>query len=609
MTTPQYLEFRAPTAGALAADLERRTIAGVVAPFDTYARLATGQVAAFAPGSITLGDRTKLNLDHDAKQPIGVHASSTADGGALTATFRIPEGPRGDAALLEASAGLRDGFSVGADVLRAEDRPEGLYVLAATVRHVALLSEPAYEAARVTAVRAGAPAHPITPPIIPNPNHRYQQEAATMAEATTATEAAAPPNVIDTTATEAPTLTAAGAAAELAAGAAMGGAIVRDPYPYFPGGPHSMLRDYVLSTEGNVEAGGRLALAQRMNTEPRYVAGACLALAAMAAPGLSAAAGSTTANPQLVPPGYRPDLWVPLLAYEAPVWSSLRHLPISDFTPFTIPKEVSRSGLSGKPADELAPIAVGAITTGNVTVTPEEVSGAYAFSRALAMSSNPAIDAIATNAVREEYLRDLETRALAFFTAAGNSSAVATTYADGVTFVAQMRAAMAAQRIAEHSPTNAMISPTKEYLAAVGADDAQKRPLLGWDRVPNLYGPGTQADGAAEASILGVPVLPNGAAPMPANKVLMLAGGEAVAFVLPVMNFRFEADGTNPKVITLVAYGGVAFWTRRTSGVTVATNTTPIAGDTMTIEGLDEGDPDDRRAVPELDAPKAKAAR
>ena len=149
-----YLEVTAPTAG-LAADRERRTISGLVVPWDTYAPVSTGQRAAFAPGSLTLSPYAKMNLDHDPTKPVGVlvNSESTAEG--MRASFRIPEGPAGDQALADAASGLRDGLSIGADVETSDDTEAGTYVTAARVRHVALLSEPAYEAARVTHVAAG----------------------------------------------------------------------------------------------------------------------------------------------------------------------------------------------------------------------------------------------------------------------------------------------------------------------------------------------------------------------------------------------------------------------------------------------------------------------
>ena len=87
------LRTTAPASG-LAADAARRTIAGLVVPWDTFAQVSTGQTVSFARGSLTLGERSKLVLDHDPGRPVGVFVSSADTPGGLTATFRVPEGAR-----------------------------------------------------------------------------------------------------------------------------------------------------------------------------------------------------------------------------------------------------------------------------------------------------------------------------------------------------------------------------------------------------------------------------------------------------------------------------------------------------------------------------------
>lgn len=557
---PDYLELTA--APGVEADTAHRIIGGRVAPWNVYAVVSTGQRVAFAPGALAFDPRTKLNLDHDRTQPVGVFASSSADDSGAAAVFHVPPGDAGDRALADAASGLRDGLSVGAEILEAEETADGLYVRAARVRHVALLSEPAYPDAVVTTVAASTPTRDPEPddddeetdddrPAEPDPDPDDRG-------ASTVTDTAEP------------VLTAAGVAA--GAGTVQVG---REPYPYVLGGPYSMLRDAWASREGDEAAAARITRAQRMHNDPGLIRAAALAMVARPAD-VAAATGTTVTNPAVVPPAYRPELWTPLVGYEAPVYSSTIHLPISDFTPFTIPRELTRTGLSGTPADEVTPPAAGDITTGLNTVTPQQVMGSYAFSRTLAMSSNPAMDQIAMNALEQEWLKDMEGRAAAFFKTAANNQAASATYADGQTFIASARGQMAAQRVSRHMPTVAIVAPVKEYLGAVGADDAQKRPLLGWDGAPALYGPGEQGNAAASAAILGVPLLPEGAVAIGPDKVLYFAGQSAYSFVTPIMNFRFEASGTNPMVITLVKYSGVAFWTRYTSGVRLATNSTPL---------------------------------
>ena len=138
------------------ADTARRTITGMVVPWGTFAQVSTGQTVAFARGSLSLGERSKLVLDHDPSQPVAVYASSTDTEEGLKATWRVPAGARGDQILAEAGD-LRDGLSVAADIQASDDQDGGLWVTAAKGRHVALLSEPAYDTARVSTVAAASP--------------------------------------------------------------------------------------------------------------------------------------------------------------------------------------------------------------------------------------------------------------------------------------------------------------------------------------------------------------------------------------------------------------------------------------------------------------------
>ena len=205
------IRFDAPPAG-VAADRTRRTITGLVVPWGAFARVSTGQTVAFARGSLSLSDRSKLVLDHDPAQPVAVFASSTDTAEGLQATWRVPAGDRGDRILSEAADGLRDGLSVAADVVTSDDRDEGTWVTAAKGRHVALLSEPAFDDARVSTVAAASP-------------QSDQEPTVTVTEPVTVTATAEPVQAV--AAPDPVTVTAAGVASVAARGAGPG----RRPVP------------------------------------------------------------------------------------------------------------------------------------------------------------------------------------------------------------------------------------------------------------------------------------------------------------------------------------------------------------------------------------------
>ena len=583
------IRLNAPLA-AVRADSARRTITGLVVPWDRFATVSTGQTVAFARGSIVGGDRSKLVLDHDPNQPVAVYASATDTESGLEATYRVPEGAAGDQVLAMASSGLRDGLSAGVDVQAADDRPQGLYVTQARLRHVALLSEPAFDDARVMSVTAAAPT--INPtggsPTMPEP-------------ATTAPPAppGSPQNVTaganSATVVEAPSGALGGsgviptAAAAAPAPFEAAPARVRDAYPYAVphlfGGPSFVMDAYKsLEDPGSIEA-DRWRRSLVMLSDPTVIQAGMHRFAGAArmvgpAAEIAAAPGTTTTDPALVPDRWLPERYVPLRGAKAPVYTAIAKYPTADFTTLQVPRTVSETGLSGKPADEITPIAPGTIATDSDNISIEEVEGSYTFSRKLLLGSNPQIDQIALDAMDRAWLADVETRAVAFFTTPANSTAVAATYADGPEYVAVLRGRMAALAAATLYQATAVIPPSKEYIAVAEADDGAGRPLLPYG--PQINAPGTSSAGYATQSVQGVPLFPGPY--QPANKTLMLDQSldAAVCFATPVMNFRLEwttdtATGGNVKVLKLVKYSGVGFWTQYLGGVLVLTNSTPIA--------------------------------
>jgi phage head maturation protease len=143
MTTP---------ANVLAADTQARTMTGVVVPYGQPGFTSAGRLTVQA-GALRVPDNlrhVKLFRDHDRTRPVG-YASAAVDGAdGLVMTFRIGATPDGDQALLEASEGLRDAFSVELDDLELD----GQTVTAADLTAVAQVPVPAYQAARIATVAA-----------------------------------------------------------------------------------------------------------------------------------------------------------------------------------------------------------------------------------------------------------------------------------------------------------------------------------------------------------------------------------------------------------------------------------------------------------------------
>jgi HK97 family phage prohead protease len=149
----------------LIADLNERTIEGVIVPYDEVGVIA-GREYRFKAGSVRLGRRTPLLVDHDRGQPIGVLAELVEQESGVLARFRVDATPAGDEALTQAASGSRGSLSIGAEVVRSRINRDGVIdVEAGDVVEVSLLALGAFDSAEVTRVAAEAdePQEPAEP--------------------------------------------------------------------------------------------------------------------------------------------------------------------------------------------------------------------------------------------------------------------------------------------------------------------------------------------------------------------------------------------------------------------------------------------------------------
>ena len=142
-------------------DLESRTITGIAVPYNV-----TGSPGGsfrspleFAPGAFSRSlaaraHRVRLIVDHDRSRPIGKLLDFEESPQGLTTRWKIASTPAGDQMLAEAADGIRDGLSVGADVIQHEVARDRVRVTEAKLIEVSLVAFPAFDAARVTRVAA-----------------------------------------------------------------------------------------------------------------------------------------------------------------------------------------------------------------------------------------------------------------------------------------------------------------------------------------------------------------------------------------------------------------------------------------------------------------------
>lgn len=137
------------------ASAEGRTISGTITLLE---KLSDDRRVIFKAGSLTPREpikRVKLLVDHDMAQPVGYMATYAQAGNKLDASFYVPEGEAGDAALADAANGRRDGFSVGVTLYEYDFNDEGnLIVENGQIHEVSLCAIPAFQDAQVESVAA-----------------------------------------------------------------------------------------------------------------------------------------------------------------------------------------------------------------------------------------------------------------------------------------------------------------------------------------------------------------------------------------------------------------------------------------------------------------------
>jgi HK97 family phage major capsid protein len=135
-----------------AADTVKRTISGTIVTWNEQGNTSVGPTV-FAAESIEMKP-VKLLLEHDRTRPIGKLLSHQVTKDGIVATFKIANTMAGEDALIEATEGLRDGFSVGAQINEWTNNKGVMQITSATLDEVSLVTDPAIDSARVSEVAA-----------------------------------------------------------------------------------------------------------------------------------------------------------------------------------------------------------------------------------------------------------------------------------------------------------------------------------------------------------------------------------------------------------------------------------------------------------------------
>lgn len=430
-----------------AADSNKRTITGKIVTWNEEGNTSVGRTV-FASNSIEL-KAVKLLLEHDRTRPIGkvMEFTETKDG--IEATFKIANTMAGEDALVEASEGLRDGFSVGAMINEWTNDKGVMKITSASLEEVSLVTDPAIDSARVAEVIAASE----------NEAPKEDSEPAT-AEPDKPTEG---DQVSDTTA-PAPAVEEAVEAAKVEAAA---------PKPAFYTAPR-----YEFTKAKYLEASVR-AKVLGDDASRQYVL---------------AADDTTSNNAGLIPTRQLTEVINPLSNAVRPALDSITTgvLPDAGMS-FEIPKITAVPTVEDE--NEGDAIVETGMTNSFVTVNVNKYAGGQTFSVELLDRSNPVFFDILVEEMEKAYLKATEVAIIAGLVAGGTDGGNRTLDADGVNaFVADGAVSIYGATLG--TPSNILVTPA-QWGALMKLDD-NGRPIY-----QNLIGNSNQGGNLSATSVTG----------------------------------------------------------------------------------------------------------
>lgn len=309
-------------------------------------------------------------------------------------------------------------------------------------------------------------------------------------------------------------------------------ATVQDPFPYRPteGG---FFRDLINSKQ-DPEAAERFRRAGLMIE----------------------AAQVSTDTAEVIPQIYRPDLYVGQLGVPRVVIDAFSKGTLDGPNPFRIPKFETASGLNAPHVEGTNP-SDGTIAFDEQVITPAARSGQYTGSREQFEGSNPAIDAIVMNAIREEYAVETETAAITAYLA-GATAGTVVDISDGVTM--QVRQRFITFQSNRKRAAQIFLAGETLFSELAKQVDSTGRPLnpsYGPANATGIVGPAMESIEVAGRVTPLVPILTGG---------LLGVASDAWTWESGLRFWRFE-EVAGPANIRIAAFGYVAHAVLRATGL------------------------------------------
>jgi HK97 family phage prohead protease len=420
--TPMNLDF---SIKVTATDFPKREISGRIVTWNEEGSTSAGSTM-FKPGSITFSDTTKLLLEHRRESPIGFLKSYQVTDSGIDATFSIGNTTAGNDSLVEASSGLRDGFSVGVLAEKYKNIDGVLVISASALKEVSLVTDPAIASAKV-AVAAS--------------EQEDSESVVETEEQTTEGE-----NEVETTptVTEAPAETVE-ASKVVQAEAARPLYFTSPRSPIISGG--SYLEHSIKATLGNEDS-------------RQYI---------------KAADDSFTTNPAFSPVSYVRDVATNTNAMRPVIDACGGTRPLSTYgMTVSIPK-ITANSTAATVAEGGDPTGTTAITSSYVNATVIKKAGFQRYSVELLDRSDPSFYEIMLTNLRDAYAQATDAYVIAQITAGGTQATA--TAADSAGLISFVSTESPAVYSATKRTATSFVSGTSIWATLLGATDTTGRPI------------------------------------------------------------------------------------------------------------------------------------
>lgn len=427
----------------LAANVETRTIRGMIVPFSRVGNTSAGPVR-FEFGAFGDIDPSQiiLNAEHDRTRPLGrgVAESLEVTPAGISMAFKIAPTNAGNDALVEAAEGLRPAFSIEAKVNEYTIEKGVMVVASSVLEAVAHVTNPAFKDAQISQVAASEPDEETT-------------EAEQPAE-----EQPTGDTVEETTAPVADEVTAA--------------AVVQAAAPVAYTKPRSPITNQVTYLEHSIKA------KMGSHESAQYV---------------MAADDSFTTNPAFSPTQYSTQV-IDTTIGSRPAIDAIgtRALPASGMT-IAHPK-ITTPGTVAETAEGAAPSEQG-IVSSYVNLSVKKYSGLQRYSLEILQRSDPSFYQAMYDNMLRAYNKATDAAVIAALTAGGTqATAVAASSAGIISYVSTEAPAA---YLATGELATAYIAGTSQWSLLLGAVDSTGRPIY------NAANPQNAAGQSAVSSLRG----------------------------------------------------------------------------------------------------------